>query len=317
MLSRRQVRIKVLQALYACQQSEKFEFHLGEKELLLSIDRFFDLFYYQTSLLPEITAVAYRQIEENKLKRVPTPEDVNPNMKFVDNRLIAALEKNPSLNTILQRRKTGWNNDSEIPRRIYRKFRSSAVFNAYMNDTTDSFEKDKAVILKLLKKFVYTHRPLIDWYEEKSIYWINDYDAVTFILMKIIQGLTSENAASYRFIDNTNTDLQEEIFFANNLYSKTIDKLSDYNELISQYTRNWEIERVALMDNLIMKMAVCEILEFPSVPVKVTLNEYIEIAKIYSTPKSSLFINGILDKIVEDFKKSGKIKKIGRGLIDN
>jgi len=317
MLSRRQVRIKVLQALYAYQQTEKFEYHLGEKELLRSINKFFDLFYYQISLLFEINDVALNQIEEAKLKRIPTPQDLNPNLKFINNRLLKALQENPNLQGILRMRKINWNNEKDIPRRIYKKFRISAAYLAYMQDETDTFEKDKSIILKLLKKFVYTHRPLLEYYEEKNIYWVNDFEQVTFILMKILQSLNTDNAFRYRFIDNNSTDLQEELFLAKGLYQKTINNFDNYNQLIAQYTKNWEIERVALVDNLIMKLAVCELFEFPNVPVKVTLNEYIEISKLYSTPKSSLFINGVLDKIVEDFKASGKIRKFGRGLIEN
>jgi len=316
MLSRRQVRIKVLQALYAYQQTGNDNINLGEKELLRSIEKFFDLFYNQISLLPEILDVAVNQIEEAKLKRVPTKEDLNPNLKFVNNKLIAKLQDNPYLNFIIKRRKTNRVTNEDISRRIFRKFKSSAYYNVYMKNEENSFEEDKSIILKLLKKFIYTHRPLFDYYEENNIYWINDFDQVTFILIKILQSLTEETASNYRFIDNNDTDLQEEVFFAKNLFEKTLAKFDDYNEIIASYTQNWEIERVAIMDSIVMKMAICELFEFPSVPVKVTLNEYIEISKIFSTPKSSVFINGILDKIIEDLKGSDKIKKIGRGLID-
>ena len=316
MLSRRQVRIKVLQALYAYQQTGNDNVNLGEKELLRSIEKFFDLFYNQISLLPEIIDVALNQVEEAKLKRIPTEEDLNPNLKFVNNKLIAKLQDNPYLKFIIKRRKTNWIINEDIPKRIFRKFKSSAFYNVYMKNEESSFDEDKSIILKLLKKFIYTHRPLFDFYEENNIYWINDFDQVTFILIKILQSLTEETASTYRFIDNNDNDLQEEVFFAKNLFEKTVLKFDEYNEIIASYTKNWEIERVAIMDNIVMKMAICELFEFPSVPVKVTLNEYIEIAKIFSTPKSSIFINGILDKIIEDLKGSDKIKKIGRGLID-
>jgi len=316
MLSRRQVRIKVLQALYSYQQSGNNDFNLGEKELLHSIEKFFDLFYYQISLLPEIIDVASKQLEEAKLKRVPTKEDLNPYLKFVNNILVAKLLENPFLKKIIDHRRINWTNNQEIPKRIYKKFKSSAAYNTYLDDNVNSFEQDKSIILNLLKKFIYTHRPLFDYYEESSIYWVNDFEQVTFVLIKILQSFTEEMASTYRFIDSNDNELQEEIFFAKSLFGKTIHKYDEYNELIASYTKNWEIERIAIMDSIIMKMAVCELFEFSSVPVKVSLNEYIEISKIYSTPKSSIFINGVLDKIVEDLKKTDKIKKIGRGLID-
>ena len=316
MLSRRQVRIKVLQALYAYQQSGNNNPILGEKELLHSIEKFFDLFYYQISLLPEIIDAALKQIDEAKLKRIPTKEDLNPFLKFTNNLLVAKLFENPYLKKIIDHRRINWTNNQEIPKRIFRKFKSSAAYISYMADKTHSFELDKSIILNLLKKFIYTHRPLFDYYEESSIHWVNDFEQVTFILIKILQSLTEETVSTYRFIDSHDNELQEEIFFAKSLFEKTIHKYDEYNELIASYTKNWEIERVAMVDGIIMKMAICELFEFPSVPVKVTLNEYIEIAKIFSTPKSSIFINGVLDKIVEDLKKTDKIRKIGRGLID-
>ncbi len=316
MLSRRQVRIKVLQALYAYQQSGNNNPNLGEKELLHSIEKFFDLFYYQISLLSEIKDVAQKQIDEAKLKMVPTKEDLNPYLKFVNNILIARLSENPSLKKITEHRRINWTNNQEIPKRIFKKFKSGAAYNSYLDDKENTFEQDKSIILSLLKKFIYTHRPLFDYYEESSIYWVNDFEQVTFVLIKILQSFTEEMAAKYRFIDSNDNDLQEEIFFAKSLFEKTVHKHDEYNELIASYTKNWEIERVAMIDSIIMKMAICELFEFPSIPVKVTLNEYIEIVKIFSTPKSSIFINGVLDKIVEDLKKTDKIRKIGRGLID-
>ena len=316
MLSRRQVRIKVLQALYAYQQSGNNNPNLGEKELLHSIEKFFDLFYYQISLLSEIKDVAQKQIDEAKLKMVPTKEDLNPYLKFVNNILIARLSENPSLKKITEHRRINWTNNQEIPKRIFKKFKSGAAYNSYLDDKENTFEQDKSIILSLLKKFIYTHRPLFDYYEESSIYWVNDFEQVTFVLIKILQSFTEEMAAKYRFIDSNDNDLQEEIFFAKSLFEKTVHKHDEYNELIARYTKNWEIERVAMIDSIIMKMAICELFEFPSIPVKVTLNEYIEIVKIFSTPKSSIFINGVLDKIVEDLKKTDKIRKIGRGLID-
>ena len=316
MLSRRQVRIKVLQVLYAYQQSGNNDPRKGEKELLHSIEKFFDLFYYQISLFPEIIDVALSQIEEAKNKRIPTKEDLNPYMKFVNNILVEKLQENSHLKRIIERRKINWTNNQEIPKRIYRKFKASAAFNSCLDHSANTFEQDKGIILKLLKKFIYTHRPLFEYYEESSIHWVNDFDQVTFVLIKILQSLTEDMVTSYKFIDSSDIELEEEISFAKSLLGKTILKYDEYNELIASYTKNWEIERVAMMDNIIMKMAICELFEFPSVPVKVTLNEYIEIAKIFSTPKSSLFINGVLDKIVEDLKKTDKIKKIGRGLID-
>ncbi len=316
MLSRRQVRIKVLQALYAHHQSDKTDISRGENELLHSIDKFFSLFYHQLSLLFDINDMAFKHAEESKLKQLPSEEDLNPSLKFLNNLLLASLRKNADLTRILKSRNINWTGNQDIPRRIFRKFRSSALYKSYIQDSGNTFEHDKSIILKLLKKFIYTHRPLFDYYEDLSIHWINDYEQVTFILIKILQSLNSETVFNYRFTDKDDNDFQEDIFFAQTLYKKTINNNQAYLQIISTYTQNWEMDRLAIMDNIIMNMAVCEFLEFPLIPVKVTLNEYIEISKIYSTPKSNIFINGVLDKIVEDFKAEKKIKKIGRGLIE-
>ncbi len=314
MLSRRHARVKVLQALYAYKLSENHEYHLAEKQLNHSIEKVFDMVYYQMSLLFKIKDVASKTIEEGKNKRVPTAQDLNPNMRFVDNVFLQQLESNAGLQHIFEKRSINWNNDSNIPKNIYKKFRSSALYKSYMADETSSFENDKAIILKLLKKFVYTHRALFDFYEDSSIFWVSDYEYATFILIKILQSLNEHEPGTYSFTNSTDDEIKDVISFSRTLLKKTILKGKNFTEIIALHAQNWEMERIALMDNLIMQMALTELFEFPTIPVKVSLNEYIELSKSYSTPKSNLFINGILDKITEEALADGRIVKKGRGL---
>ncbi|MDD3875984.1 MAG: transcription antitermination factor NusB [Bacteroidales bacterium] len=315
MLSRHHARTKVLQLLYAYKLSENHDLRICEKELQHSIEKLFDLFYFQISLIFRIREIAATQIEDSKLKLVPSKEDLNPNLRFVNNSFLNSLEQNPSLQNILKNRGTNWYNDSDIPKKILKIFKSSSIYKTYMMEEQQSFKSDRAVVLKLLKKFIYTHRPLFEFYEENSIFWTNDFDYVTFIILKVFQELDEKTIKTNVFTDSNDEGILEIIDFSKNLLRKTVLKEKELINVISEFIENWEIDRIALMDNYIMQLALCELFEFPSIPVKVTLNEYIEIAKDFSTDKSSNFINGVLDKVVLDSKQSKKINKTGRGLV--
>lgn len=315
MLSRHKARAKVLQSLYAYRMSNSHELHIADKQLVHSIEKVFDMFYSQLLLLIKIREFAEIQMEEAKLKRVPTEQDLRPNTRFVENKLIVQLDKNSSLNKVFNDRNILWDSDTNIHKNIFRKFKLSSIYSAYMQAPESSFENDKAVVMKLLKKFVFTHRPLFDYYEDHSIFWVSDYDYTTFVLIKILQALEPETVATYKFPNTRDKDISEVIDFGRTLFKKTVLKAEAYEEVIARHAKNWEMERIALMDNVIMQLALCELLEFPSIPVKVTLNEYIELSKNYSTPKSHTFINGILDNIVDELNKEKKIVKKGRGLM--
>jgi N utilization substance protein B len=314
MLSRRHLRIKVMQALYGYFNASFDNIGAGEKEIMLSINRFYDLFLYQLLFISEIFETARKQSEDAKQKHLPTKEELNPNTRFINNPFLVALSESKILNDLYQKRNISWVGENEIARRAFSSFKNGKEFEKYLASENNNFEKDKEIVALLVKKYIVDFPPLMQYYEERSIFWVDDIDIVNMILIKIIR------SSKVDIVDKSFTDLEwfiddEDREFAINLFRKTIMASDQYEKIIADKTHNWELERIAMMDILLMKMAVCELMEFPSIPVKVTLNEYIDLSKMYSTPKSSIFINGILDKLIADFKKNNQIHKSGRGLM--
>jgi N utilization substance protein B len=266
-------------------------------------------------MLTEISDHAYKTAEDAKQKMLPSQEDLDPNTKFIDNQFLKHLSKNAELFRKAGARKISWQNEPELVKRLYNNIRSSKEFEAYMENSNTSYQEDKEFVITAFKKHIMTDELLIHYFDEHSIYWVDDFDLVYSMIIKTIKGFTEES--------NENTSLlplfkdeEDDRQFALELFRKTIYNDHDYSKLIADKTDNWEVERIAMMDVLLMKMAIAEALNFSNIPVKVTLNEYIEISKNYSTPKSKQFINGILDKLIIDFKKNDLLRKVGRGLMD-
>lgn len=313
MISRRQLRIKVMQTLFAYFNSGIDSIQAGEKELMLNIDRFFELFLYQTSLLSEILHAANIHIEDCRNKRLPDFDDLNPNLRFVNNPILNALAANPLLIKQCEVRKISWVGEFDIPRKIFTNFRNSSDYEAYLNAEMPTFEQDQQILIKLIRKFILDFAPLDTFYEDRSIFWLDDIDMANLILINTIRSLEEGK------IDKKVNEIEfyvndEDRLFAKELFAKTIIHSDQFGKLISENTLNWELERIAFLDIILMKMAIIEFTSFPSIPIKVTLNEYIELAKEYSTPKSGLFINGVLDKLIVQLKDQKKLRKTGRGL---
>ncbi|HNW99048.1 MAG TPA: transcription antitermination factor NusB [Bacteroidales bacterium] len=314
MLSRRHLRIKVLQALYSY-FSEGFEnVNKGERELHLSINRFYELFLYQIAFISEVHQVSQKLIDDAKQKLLPTEEDKNPNIRFAENKILTAVSSNSYLNKLIEEYKISWVGENEIARRAFAAFKNTPDYSKYMNAESNNFEKDKRVVASLIQEVLADFPPLMQIYEERSIFWVDDIDMVNLILMNVVKSC-KENKIDDIFNNLEFNIDDEDREFATELFRQTILHSSEYEKFISDKTHNWEVERIAIMDILIMKMAIAELLQFSSIPVKVTLNEYIELAKLYSTPKSNVFVNGILDKLIEDFRSKEMIKKTGRGLM--
>lgn len=318
MLSRRHLRIKVLQTLYAFFQSGNDKLEAGEKMLLHSIDKLYEQYLYIMSFLVEVTDFGRIRIEEGKQKFFPTEEDLNPNTKFVDNKIISKIESNRDFRKRTEKLKINWSNEQEMIRRFYLEMKRSRSFKDYLNSSDSSLKHDKSFVENLLKLQVSDYQSLENYFEDKNIFWASDYFVAIWLVLKTIRSMNNnwneftELPVVFDFDDNGKNEDREYII---KLFHKVIIHNKYYEGLIDARTQNWEIERIAAMDMLILKMAITELLEFPSIPVKVTLNEYIEIAKLFSTPKSRIFINGILDKLIVDFSKDNKINKSGRGLM--
>ena len=320
MLSRRQLRIKVLQALYAFFLSLNDRVDLGEKELLRSLDKLYEIYIYQLSLLIAIVDFAKKRIEENKHKFLPTEKDLHPNTRFIDNQFYIQLSQNRDLEKNIEKLKISWVDQEDMIRKIYIDIRESKDYSDYLDAESTSYESDKEIFIKIIKKHITNSEILRFFYEEKSIYWSDDFYTTNQLVIKTIKSYHELWDESKKLpsllkgpdIEKTNEDKS----FLINLFRRTIVKSGEYEKLIEEKARNWEMDRIAVMDILLIKMALAELIEFPSIPIKVTLNEYIELAKMYSTPKSKIFVNGILDKLILDLKSENKIKKTGRGLLD-
>ena len=315
MLNRRYLRIKVMQALYAFFQADNKELAKGEREMFNSIERIYDLYILMLQLLIDIRDLAENSLEEGKNKRLPSQADLNPNRKFIENPFLLQLASNTQLAKEVSRRSISWQTEGELVKKVFHQIRNSEEYLRYLESPDNSYKAHADFMLDVYRKYVAEFELLEHHFEEKSIYWVDDYYLVNVMVIKTIQSF-EENRGESMSLMSLYKDEEEDKQFVVELYRKTILSDKENEQYIGDKTRNWEVDRIAMMDILLMKMAITEILNFPSIPVKVTLNEYIEISKLYSTPKSKGFINGILDKLVIDFKTQQKFRKVGRGLIE-
>lgn len=305
-----------MQALYAFTLNNDPDILRGEDELVRSIQRLHELYVYQLSFLIEIFDFALHRLEEAKQKYLPTEEDLHPNTRFVDNRIILQLAGNLDYYRRSDHLKISWKEEEELVRRLYQSIRTSDLYKDYMSSPLDSYESDRTFLLDLFRQFLQNDEALLSFYEEKYMHWANDCNVAYYYIEKTIKAL-EENAARTDLLPGlTPLPEEEDREFAAVLYKQTIRHNGEYEELISSRTLNWDTERIAMLDMLLLKMALTEITEFPSIPVKVSFNEYIEISKEYSTPKSKVFINGILDKLISELTLQNRINKSGRGLLD-
>lgn len=315
MLNRRHLRIKVLQALYAYFQSDEENYRRTENELMASIDRIYDLYLYLLLSFDELKELSEQRNEENKVKIRPTEADLNPNTKFENNQVFALLASNGDLRRASEESKVNWVGDEhrEMFRKILNQLREGETYFGYMNSGIQSFEEDLDFACNLFKIEIANSPLIYNFFEEKSIHWIDDIDLACSMVLKTLKTFTPDGPNEILPLYKDPIDEKD---FVRILLRKTIANDKENLTLIDDLTKNWEIDRIAKMDIILMKMAITELQEFNNIPKKVTLNEYIEISKFYSTPKSNGFINGILDKAIERLEKENKISKIGRGLMD-
>lgn len=313
MISRRLLRIKALLALYAFNRREDGDFAKAESELNFSINKTYDLYHYLLLLVLEISDIAAERIEQALHKKMPTPEDLNPNRRFVNNPVILQLRKNKSFNSYITSSKLSWVNFTHIPRALYNTMTSWDVYKEYMMSEEKSYQSHKKFVISLITELFPGSEDLINCLEEQSIYWNDDMEYVLVMIEKSLRKFKTESGEKNEMMPLFKNKEDED--FVRLLFRKAVVNTKQCSELIDNNTTNWEIERIALMDILVMQLAITEVLEFPEIPVKVTLNEYIEIAKYYCTPKSSTFVNGILDNIFREIREKGLMKKYGRGLV--
>ena len=309
MISRRHIRLKVMQSLYAFRSQNERDILKGERDMLKHIENISELQLVIMSFLVSLIKHAESFYEEGKNKHLPTPKDLNPNIKFIDNSFVRIILDNREL--IKQSKKISafwYDNDHDIVRKIFMDILKSDEYGNYLSNSENNIEIDIKFFNNILNNFILNNKIFHHMLEERSIYWIDDLPFVATIIMG---NFKLQKIILPKTVFKNNTDKK----FALNLFHLIIKNDSEYEKIIIKKAKNWDIERIAIMDQILIKMAFCEILNMPELPINVSLNEYIEISKYYSTNKSKMFVNGLLDSAVSDFKNENKIKKVGRGLM--
>src|ERR1700744_4272624 len=314
MLNRRHLRVKVLQALYAYHQTHS-DVKTQEKNLLQSIDKVYEMYIWMLSLISEVVAFADADATERAHKHLPTKEDLNPDLKILTNRFYTSLQKNKEYLAGLKKYKIEWSFDPELVKSLFKTLKNSPEYEEYLDKTGDTIQTDKDIIKYIFKKVILKSSISEQVFEDMFIYWPVDKDVLQALIAKTFKNFSHNDYEKNKLAEITG-NWEEDREFIVELFEESIRHNTDYQQMISKKTQNWEPDRIAMMDTLLMKMAIAEFVNFNSIPVKVTINEYLEISKEFSTPKSNSFINGILDKILIDLKAQNKVTKTGRGLIE-
>jgi N utilization substance protein B len=308
MINRVLLRIKIVQILYSYYKSDSKSIPVAEKELFHSIEKTYDLYYHLLQLSIEITRFSAERIETKRNRLRPTEEDLHPNTRFIDNSFILQLSKNVQFNEYLTAHKLSWVNYPEIIKELFEELICTDFYAEYMNAPTVDYAADKDVWRKIFKKVILQNENLDDSIQDQSIYWTDDIEMVVSFVIKTIKRFDASKGDEQELLPMFKD--QEDIDFASKLIRSVLTKGQALREMIDVNTKNWEIDRIAFMDIIIMEVALAELMDFPTIPVNVTLNEYIEIAKTYSTEKSGTFINGVLDNIVGQLKAENKLIKV-------
>ena len=312
MLSRRLLRVKVIKGLFGHLKSDATDMIASERTLLASIDKTYDLYFQMMALIVEVRRYAESRLETARQKKLPTYEDLNPNTKFIDNGVVALLASSPAIADYLAARKLGWSLYPELIRTLYTQMLASDYYRRYMNNPSRSFSEDKRFVEEFYRNGLEESEELETVLEEQSILWNDD---LGFVLTMVLRTLSNLRAAATEVRVLPKFKSEDDLEFVKTLFEKVLVNYDQTQRYIERFTSNWDIERISFMDYLILSTAIAELLFCPEVPVKVTFDEYIEISKYYSGPGSSVFINGVLDKLVAALQEEGRICKTGRGLI--
>lgn len=314
MLNRRHIRVKVMQSIYAMHQSGSDNLEKEEKFLLYSIDNITDLYVTMLTSLLEIAKKETLFIEKSSQKHITTQQERNPNKKFINNSILRLLSDNNSLNVAIENIKTNhWELNQDYIQILLVSIKKSALYAKYMSNSQNNFEEDKQFIIEIFTELIVPNEKLYEFLEDNKLTWIDDIPVVNTQIVKQLMEINSINDFDFK-VPNLYKDLEDKEF-GTNLFRKTVLNELEFAKEYVDKTPNWDTDRIAEIDTIVLKMAICEFVKFPSIPVKVTINEYLEIAKEYSTPKSSIFINGILDSLAKEFGVTNKLNKIGRGLM--
>lgn len=307
MINRVLIRIKAVQMMYAYYQSGNKDLVKAEKEFFFSLEKAYELYHYLLQLILAVTQYAHQRIDTARNKYLPTDEERNPNTRFIDNRFVAQLAANKDLNHYINNAGMSWVNQEAFVKSVYDLLITQDFYQEYMQAPETSFEDDKELWRKVFKRLLLTSDDLSEVLEEQSIYWNDDLEIVITFVMKTIKRFDAAKGVDMELLPMYKDETDK--VYASTLFRGAIMHGEQYRTMIEEATKNWELERLALMDLLILQMALAEILEVEGVPVNVSLNEYIDIAKVYSTQKSGTFVNGILDQVVTTLREQNKLFK--------
>ncbi|UUC44363.1 transcription antitermination factor NusB [Flavobacterium cerinum] len=314
MLNRRHIRVKVMQSIYAMHQNGSDNLEKEEKFLFHSIENIQDLYLMMLSSLVEIKNAEADFIDKSSKKHLATKEERNPNKKFINNAILEVLSESNSLGIALEDRKIhNWKNNDDYILILLDAIKKSKLYETYMRNNVNTFEEDQQFVVDIFTEIIAPNEKLYDYLEDHKLTWIDDIPLVNTAVQKQLKQIKNTDPDAF-IVSKLYKDIDDKEF-VRNLFRKTVLNNPELTKEFVDKTPNWDAERIAEIDAIILKMAICEFLKFPSIPVKVTINEYLEIAKEYSTPKSSIFINGILDNLVKDYQKENKLIKTGRGLM--
>ena len=311
MLSRRLLRVKVAKSLYAHLKSGSDNLKASEKNLVESIDKAYDLYFQMMSFVVEVAKYAESRIEWAKQKKLPTYEDLNPNRRFVDNAVIQLIANSDSVNDVLAARRLSWVTAPDAAKEVYGRLVEADFYKRYMSAPIVTFTDDRKFVEEFYA-WLEQDEALADIVNEMSLLWADDYGFALYLAIRTVQH-HKRSHTEVKVLPKFKSD--DDLEFAKTLFIKSLVNYDDNQEIVDKYSKNWDVERVVFMDSLIISIAIVELKHFESIPVKVTLDEWIDIAKYYSSPTSSNFVNGVLDKIVADFTADGLINKSGRGLL--
>lgn len=315
MLNRRHLRIKALQNIFAWHMTDKKDIPGRLKGLMQSIDSVYEMYIRMLSLLVDVTQYTSYDAEERANLKLPTAADLNPNKKLLKNKFALLLQENSEFIAAVEKYKVNWHSDLGFLKGIFIKLKASSEYQQYLDAPGGELESEKEIIRFIFRKIILKDANVIQAFEDKFINWSVDREVMQGMVAKTIKTFSSEDPLNNNLIP-ISADWTEDSKFVQDLFTYTLKNDKQYQEIISERTKNWEADRIALMDTILMKMAICEMMNFPTIPLKVSINEYLELSKDYSTPKSNTFINGILDKILNDLKRTDSIVKTGRGLIE-
>ena len=315
MTSRRLIRIKVLQLLYSYTKKEGVTITEVERDLFKSITKSTDLYYHIFLLITEIQRRAFLKIDAARNRKLASQRELNPNTRFIDNPVINQIANNRKFKTYVSTNLISLNECQDVVALLYDRLLEMDFFKLYMSKPSLTYEDHKKLVLDMITDLIAEDEDFDQAMEEKNIFWNDDFELVLSIVYKTVKNMKESYTEDTVFFISLYNE-EEDLSFAKTLFRKSILDMKENLELVDQFTTNWELDRISDMDKLIMDAAICELKYFPSIPVKVTLDEYIEISKNYCSPKSSGFINGVLDKTVALLKEKNEIRKVGRGLME-